>query len=79
MFLTLNDFLTSVDVIVKELLDIISQHLQELPYDFEHIIFLNMRILEIITALVNKMIVIICCIHCDCLLCVKLVFFHHEI
>jgi len=58
MFPTSNDFLTSVD---KELL---SQHLQELPYDLDYINFLNMGILKMkpyMTALVNKMIVIICC------------------
>ena len=45
---------------------IISHHLEELAYDFDNIIFLNMRILEMklfITALVNKMIVIIWYIH----------------
>jgi len=46
-----------------------------LAYDFDYIIFLNMRILEIklyITALVNKMIVIICCIHCEFMLPVRI-------
>jgi len=38
---------------------------------------MNMRILEMkpyITALVNKMIVIICCIHCDFMLPVRKIF-----
>ena len=46
MFLTLNNFLTSVDVIAKELLDIISQHFQKLAHHFDYIILLNMRILQ---------------------------------
>jgi len=45
MFSTWNDFLTSI-VIPKELVDIISQNLLELAYDFNYITFLNMRILE---------------------------------
>ena len=46
MFSTSNNFLTSADVIAKALLDIISQHLQELAYDIDYISFLNMRNFE---------------------------------
>ena len=57
MFTTLNDFLTSVDVNAKELLDIISQNWWGLAYHFQNIIFVNIRILE----MKPYMIVIICC------------------
>jgi len=36
MFPTLNEYLTSVDINHKQLLRIVSQHLKELAYNFDH-------------------------------------------